>query len=106
MKAFRSSWVKPKQGIDWIIGIRSCCRVLEIGISKDTNMKLLRKCTANGRNIIRKVKKVATADEFVTSAGVPCVNPRGLERVCPRVRRVDELLKGPDGMPALRAAVK
>ena len=69
-------------------------------------MKLFRKCTTNRRNIICKVKKVATADEFVTSAGLPCVKPHGLEHACPWVRQVDELLKGPDGMPTLRAAVK
>ena len=69
-------------------------------------MKMAHKCTAKGRNIIRNDKNVAITDEFVANAGVPCVKPRELEHVCARMRRVDELLNGPAGIPASRAAVK
>jgi hypothetical protein len=56
---------------------------------------------------MRKVRYVATADKLVASAGVPWVKPRGLDHACPRVRYIDgELLKGPDGTLASRAAVK
>jgi hypothetical protein len=69
-------------------------------------MKMAHKCTAKGRNIIRNNNNVGITDESVANAGVPCVKPREFERVCPWVRRVDELLNGPAGIPASCAAVK